>query len=85
MKDSECGGLSIVLPIFNETGVIEKTILDIYACASRLAEDLEIIAVNDGSTDETQAILGRIRLSLPNLRVIAHKKTPDMERRLSPV
>ncbi|MBF0122927.1 MAG: glycosyltransferase family 2 protein, partial [Candidatus Omnitrophica bacterium] len=73
MKDAQNNELSIILPVFNERDVIEKVILDIHACASRLVVDLEMIAVNDGSTDGTEEILTRLSCSLPNLKVVSHQ------------
>lgn len=50
--------LSIIVPLFNE----EKTILDILLQLSKLKElinSIQIIVINDGSTDNSQAILDK--------------------------
>ncbi len=70
--DIKDNGLTIVLPVYNEKDVIERIILDVHAYTARLVSDLEIIAVNDGSTDGTREILDRVSRSLPNLKVISH-------------
>ncbi|MBU1933421.1 MAG: glycosyltransferase family 2 protein [Candidatus Omnitrophica bacterium] len=66
--------LSIILPVYNEKENVEKTINDIVRIASRLVRDLEIIAVNDGSTDSTLFLLERMQINLPQLRIVRHDK-----------
>ena len=74
MEETKNNELSIVLPVFNEKDVIEKVVSDIYACVSHLVADVEMILVNDGSTDGTEGALERIRCSLPNVKVVSHQK-----------
>ena len=65
--------LSIVVPACNEEDTIER------GMNSLLALDyphLEIIAVNDRSTDRTGAILDRLALSDPRLRVLHVETLP---------
>ncbi|NCO52705.1 MAG: glycosyltransferase, partial [Deltaproteobacteria bacterium] len=45
--------LSIVIPVFNE----EKTILQVIGRVLEQPYDLEVIVVDDGSTDGTRALL----------------------------
>lgn len=66
--------ISIILPVYNEKENVEKTINDIVRIASRLGRDLEIIAVNDGSTDSTLFLLERMQINLPQLRIVRHDK-----------
>ncbi len=47
--------VSLVIPAFNEARYLEKTLKQ----AQRLPYDLEIIVINDGSTDETADIAAR--------------------------
>ncbi|MDE2028494.1 MAG: glycosyltransferase family 2 protein [Candidatus Omnitrophica bacterium] len=70
-KDNE---LSIVLPVFNEEDVIERTIREIEAYTLRFIGKAEIIAVNDGSTDGTAKVLDRLSRTLPNLKVVTHEQ-----------
>ena len=53
--------VSLVLPVFNEGPHLEQTIADIVAVVERINFEFEIIAVDDGSTDDTAAALDRIR------------------------
>ena len=49
--------LSIVIPVFNEEKVIQKTIAQIDCFYKNKNLNLEIIVVNDGSIDNTKSIL----------------------------
>jgi glycosyltransferase involved in cell wall biosynthesis len=51
------GSLSIVVPAFNEAGSIEATVGDALQVGGRVARELEVLVCNDGSRDETSAIL----------------------------
>lgn len=74
LPEAECPRLSIVVPACNEEETIEP------AMRSLLRLDypgLEIIAVNDRSTDHTGAILARLASEDSRLRVIDLKSLPD--------
>jgi glycosyltransferase involved in cell wall biosynthesis len=63
----------VFFPAYNDApslpGLIEKT----FEVVPRLAEDFEVIVVNDGSQDHTQQVLGRLSaLYGPRLRVVRH-------------
>ncbi|WP_028491477.1 poly-beta-1,6-N-acetyl-D-glucosamine synthase [Thioalkalivibrio sp. ALE19] len=60
-------GVSIIIPCFNEEAQIGETIA--YALASEYP-DFEVIAVNDGSSDNSPAILDELAREHPRLRVI---------------
>jgi len=49
--------VSIVVPVFNEAGVIERIHARIAATADRLPHEVEILYVDDGSSDGTDAAL----------------------------
>ena len=46
---------SIIIPIYNE----EKTLNELISQLKRLDNKIEIIIINDGSTDKTDSILGK--------------------------
>ena len=50
MKDNP--SISIIIPCFNEEKNVEETI---HAALAQRYENIEVIAVNDGSTDKTRA------------------------------
>jgi glycosyltransferase involved in cell wall biosynthesis len=53
------GRLSIVMPAYNEEALIYNSIIQTLQIVEKFAPDLEIIAVNDGSKDDTEAQIVR--------------------------
>lgn len=49
--------LSIIIPAYNEHARIEGTLERVMSCVQRLGWDAEVLVVDDGSTDETVAIV----------------------------
>lgn len=62
--------ISVVIPMKNEEGNVASLIAEIAHALE--GEAHEIIAVNDGSTDETATILANLRGAYPQLRVLHH-------------
>ena len=60
LKDNP--SISIIIPCFNEEKNVEETI---HAALAQRYENIEVIAVNDGSTDKTRAILDRMAAQIP--------------------
>ena len=61
---------SVVVPVCNEAENVEPLAREIHAALSDRA--YEMLFVDDGSTDETSAILTRLKGELPALRVLRH-------------
>jgi len=61
---------SVVVLVCNEAENVEPLAREIDAALNNRA--YEMIFVNDGSTDETAAILKKLKSSLPALRVLSH-------------
>jgi len=68
------GCLSVVVPVRNEAENIEPLAREIAAALSRL-HAFEIVYVDDGSDDETAAVLERTRALVPQLRCIRHARS----------
>lgn len=66
--------LSIVLPAYNEAGIIATTVRRVAAYVTARRLDAEIIVVNDGSLDATQQTLERLQGEIPQLRILRHPK-----------
>lgn len=64
---------SLILPCYNEEGIIEKTIRSTLEWASQAAVDFELIVVDDGSADRSAAILQKIAAEDGRIRVIRHE------------
>jgi len=65
--------ISIVVPLYNEEGNVPELMRRIGAIAARVAEggdDVEIIAVNDGSRDGTHAVLRAEQARQPRLTIL---------------
>jgi glycosyltransferase involved in cell wall biosynthesis len=62
--------LSVIIPVFNE----EKTVAELVRRVQATGLAMEIILVDDGSTDGTRAILESIMAASPSLRVLYHGK-----------
>jgi biofilm PGA synthesis N-glycosyltransferase PgaC len=63
--------VSILVPCFNESENVRETIAGV---AAQNYPNIEIIAINDGSRDDTGEILNQLTLQYPNLRVVHHAK-----------
>lgn len=61
--------ISFVVPCKNEEAAIENTVTQCFA-ADYPKEKLEVIVINDGSTDRTGKILERLQSLYPNLTVV---------------
>lgn len=60
--------LTIVLPAFNEEGIIEKTINSSQKAAEQVTFDYEILIVDDGSRDRTREIVRQLTESEPRIK-----------------
>jgi len=61
---------SVVVPVCNEAENVEPLAREIDAALN--ARSYEMIFIDDGSTDDTVAILQKLKASLPTLRVLRH-------------
>jgi len=59
------GGISLVLPVHNESFIIEQTLRNYLAELANRVRDLEVIVWEDGSTDDTKSVLERLEKELP--------------------
>ena len=66
--------LSIVTPVFNEEESLEPFFARLMPCLQELGKSFEIIAVNDGSQDGSQAILDRFAAEIPELTVVTFRR-----------
>jgi hyaluronan synthase len=64
--------VSVVIPCKNEEDAIEKTIRKCFA-AEYPKDKIEVIIINDGSTDNTINILKDLQVEFPNLQIIDWK------------
>lgn len=63
----EYPGVSILLPCYNEGDLAEETIEHLF---EQTYPNFEVIAINDGSSDNTKEVLNELDKKYPKLRVI---------------
>jgi len=66
--------LSVVIPAYNNQGVIAETLLDVDRYLSKQDYTYEIIVVSDGSKDNTVSIVEKTKQLVKNLRLIENKE-----------
>jgi len=66
--------VSVVFPAYNDAGTIASMVVAARLAARRLADDYEIVVVNDGSADHTGEVLSELEAVFPELRVVHHAK-----------
>jgi glycosyltransferase involved in cell wall biosynthesis len=66
--------LTIVIPALNEQSKIADTIDGVWPLARDLLDDFEILLIDDGSTDETGAIMDEYATRDPRIIAVHHPK-----------
>lgn len=66
--------LSVVLPVYNEAGSLSALIPEISSVLRELGRPYEIVAVDDGSSDDSVGVLRRLQEDEPNLRVVQFRR-----------
>jgi dolichol-phosphate mannosyltransferase len=62
--------LSVIMPAYNERDCIGEAVDEVCRCVLDRVPDAELVVVNDGSKDDTGAILDKLALSDSRIRVI---------------
>ena len=62
--------LSILVPVYNERTVVERSLAQVLAAPLPENMDRELILVDDCSTDGTSAILERVAAEEPRIRLV---------------
>ena len=66
--------LSIIIPMFNEAENVESTLNRVEEALASFNGTYEIIAVNDGSLDNTLDILNRLAKQDGKLKIVSYSK-----------
>ena len=69
---SPAPSLTIFFPAFNEEEIIATTVANAVRVAASFADDYEVIVVDDGSRDQTAAVVEKIGTADPHVRIVRH-------------
>jgi glycosyltransferase involved in cell wall biosynthesis len=72
MGARKLSGISAVFPCYNDGGTIASMVIAARAVLSRLADDFEIVVVDDGSHDYAPLVLEQLQALVPELKVVRH-------------
>jgi len=73
--------LTIVMPAFNEAEILETSVKTVVEGLRERGDAFEVVIVENGSTDGTNAIADSLATSFPQVRVV-HRATADYGRAL---
>jgi glycosyltransferase involved in cell wall biosynthesis len=73
-KSSPLGLVSAIVPIYNQAALIAKSLSRIREALSLANLNFEIVVVNDGSSDNTLAILEKEKENDPRIKVITYQQ-----------
>src|SRR5436190_23967172 len=66
--------VSAFFPCYNDAPTIARMVEDARAALRRSVDDFEIIVVDDGSQDDSAAVLAVTAARIPELRVVTHER-----------
>lgn len=68
MQDNN--SLAVIIPVYNEENTIEEMVKDLWAILENEKINYTIFLMNDGSTDNTSALLANLKSSNNNINII---------------
>jgi glycosyltransferase involved in cell wall biosynthesis len=66
------GAVSAFFPCYNDADAIGKMVRDVYTTLEKLVDDFEVIVIDDGSADDSLAVLRELQSDYPLLHVVVH-------------
>lgn len=74
--------ISIILPLYNEAGVIEASVAEIARAVQSIPHSFDFILIDDGSTDDTWTIIEQLARTRTDLLAISLTRNFGKERAL---
>jgi glycosyltransferase involved in cell wall biosynthesis len=66
--------LSVIVPVYNERHLVETSLRRLFTVDDPLISALEVIVVDDGSTDGTSVVLENLRAEFPGMVLLQHER-----------
>ncbi|HEY3972357.1 MAG TPA: glycosyltransferase family 2 protein [Candidatus Sulfotelmatobacter sp.] len=66
--------LSVVMPVYNEEATLREVIARVIAVPLQTSMEIELICVDDGSTDSSREVLSTLQSTYPQLQVLLQPK-----------
>ena len=79
-SDTETEALCVIIPCLNEERLIRLTVEEVLGHADALPMSLEVVMIDDGSTDGTRAAMEQLSVEYPCCRMIAHDENRGLGR-----
>lgn len=83
MNTAEIPGLSLVVPVYNEAALVAVSLERCLAVLAPRCRQLEIVVVDDGSTDGSGAIITAAAAEHREIRVLRHRRNRGLGRSLA--
>jgi glycosyltransferase involved in cell wall biosynthesis len=74
MSENRLLSVSAMFPCYNDSATIGRLVDDVYGALEPLTSELEVIVVNDGSSDGSREVLDALAVDRPWLRPIHHER-----------
>jgi glycosyltransferase involved in cell wall biosynthesis len=71
-SNSRCS-ISVFFPAFNDAQTISALVTRALRILPDITEDYEVLVINDGSTDQTAAVIDELARTFPKVRAIHHE------------
>jgi glycosyltransferase involved in cell wall biosynthesis len=78
LSEGKIRSLTVVIPVFNEEAIIERSLTTLSDALKAICFDYEILVVDDGSTDKTADILRRRALSIDGLKILHNARNEGL-------
>ena len=68
------GGISVFFPAFNDEKTIGALVCEALQLLPTVTNNYEVLVINDGSSDSTQAVLDELARKFANVKIVKHER-----------